>query len=685
MHIGSSLDPTISLFEPCKDSLDQWSKRFCLQTIQTGVNKQVSSSASIEFYNSVIEGVRGYHNTVLSGVEVNNSKLALPPKVKLDVNNIPKAQLALLDSYRQSNEENNPYQQLRSFNGKYYSISHDGIQKFSKELNGVYVRTLSGKSLPVHMPWSLTEIPGGSLNAKKLVKHVINTIADIKPVRENAYTEVPKILHNLANSNAESGIVIPSSQPPEFFKLCSVVSVEGTEINLEFKEWPVTVMADGCSTNVAAANKLSECFGFVTPNIRCTVHAADGSMKRLTNSKTMNVPEFSEFLPPFKTILRHFQLSGKSTSLLNNALEVLDLKTIHMMTFCPTRMAYLLSACAQVVKLLVPICDVLTTCGIKEEEREIFLSPKFQIILHILADLEPIFQKDYLKVLDSDDNLIISAYNVALKFVDHLTNSFKPERLNKFIEGLEEDANGNIIVHLKLADNTHGITLNYNHRPSRRMNSKLDAIKALSESLKTKLLENVTANVIDQSQSGTLVEMASAFDMSRTITLEERVVYLKQLHTLFGTNYVHKVNSEALAELEDDVGEWNHYTISITYPKKINASEDELTKQFRNIWPIFNQTWPKYREQKKTSHIDFFEHILSNHTITHPDLCEMVKILLAVAPSTGPLERSYSKLAKICYKDRNKILSKNLEILYLLSALNFPKIDYDKAISILEK
>ena len=63
--------------------LDTWSKKFCLQTIFTGVIKQVSNNASIEFYQTVMEGVGSYHNTVLSGVEVNKCKLAPPTKVKL--------------------------------------------------------------------------------------------------------------------------------------------------------------------------------------------------------------------------------------------------------------------------------------------------------------------------------------------------------------------------------------------------------------------------------------------------------------------------------------------------------------------------------------------------------------------------------------------------------------------------
>ena len=42
-------------------------------------------------------------------------------------------------------------------------------------------------------------------------------------------------------------------------------------------------------------------------------------------------------------------------------------------------------------------------------------------------------------------------------------------------------------------------------------------------------------------------------------------------------------------------------------------------------------------------------------------------ILLAVAPNTSPLERSYSKLAKICYKDRSRLTTPNLEALFLLA------------------
>ena len=91
-------------------------------------------------------------------------------------------------------------------------------------------------------------------------------------------------------------------------------------------------MADGCATNIASSNQLTEYLGFLSSSICCVVHATDGSVKQMTNSKTMNFPDLSEFIPTLKAILCHFQLSGKSTALLNVALEMMDMKTIHMMT-----------------------------------------------------------------------------------------------------------------------------------------------------------------------------------------------------------------------------------------------------------------------------------------------------------------------------------------------------------------
>ena len=71
----------------------------------------------------------------------------------------------------------------------------------------------------------------------------------------------------------------------------------------------------------------------------------------------------------------------------------------------------------------------------------------------------------------------------------------------------------------------------------------------------------------------------------------------------------------------------------------------------------------------------FWKKVLEEYSIDFPNICELILILLAISPGTGPLERSYSKLAKTCYKDRAKLSSDTLEVLYLLCTLQVKNHD----------
>ena len=413
-------------------------------------------------YDTVIEGVHEYHSTVIAGIEINNQKIAPPSKVVLNKDNIHVTQSALLKSYENDTGETNPYQDLRSYYGKFYSLMHDGIPKFATELNGAYVRTLSSSTTSTisFVPWSLTEIPRGSLNTKKSVSHLIHLISTICPVKENAYVSV---LNHMSNQVAENSVI--SLSPPQYFKCCKLIHIDDKKIQLEIEDWSVCIMADGCATNIAASIQLTEYLGFLSPSIRCVVHAADGSVKRMTNSKTMNFLDLSEFIPTLKVILRHFQLSGKSTALLKEALEMMDMKTIHMMTYCPTRMSYLLTASTQIVNLLVPLSDVLATTNIREEERSLFMSPKGMILVHLLADLKKIFFKNYVKILDYHDGLIISSYQISISFAEKMKD-FETKLTDNFVENLKEDIKGNSITEIKKKVSVHSINLNFTNKPS---------------------------------------------------------------------------------------------------------------------------------------------------------------------------------------------------------------------------
>ena len=53
---------------------------------------------------------------------------------------------------------------------------------------------------PLTLPWSLTEIQGGSLNASKLCDHIFNTMKSVDPVQDAADAVIVKSLSQYHNS-----------------------------------------------------------------------------------------------------------------------------------------------------------------------------------------------------------------------------------------------------------------------------------------------------------------------------------------------------------------------------------------------------------------------------------------------------------------------------------------------------
>ena len=118
------------------------------------------------------------------------------------------------------------------------------------------------------------------------------------------------------------------------------------------------------------------------------------------------------------TLLYFFFLlsfSGKRTCALNK-IDVMGMKKVHMMSFCPTGMAHLLTADVHSVKLLVPLCNVLISLEVKKEQRDVFLMPKSMFILHALAGLKKPFQKQFLKALNTDQFIDIDVYRINSTF-----------------------------------------------------------------------------------------------------------------------------------------------------------------------------------------------------------------------------------------------------------------------------
>ena len=125
------------------------------------------------------------------------------------------------------------------------------------------------------------------------------------------------------------------------------------------------------------------------------------------------------------------------------------------------------------------------------------------------------------------------------------------------------------------------------------------------------------------------------------------------------------------------------------YPPKLNCTESELISEFNSCWSVLGKTWLKFKDTnpQPTQMLRFWIHILEEYSIECPNLADLVFILLSISPGTGPLERSFSTLAKICFKDRSSISVEVLEVLYLLSILNVSDDEqlFEKAREILQK
>ena len=88
-------------------------------------------------------GLRGFYDIVLGYVEVDGKRIP-PPKVHVNNHNITLTEKGLLEAFKTLDVSGrcnvSPYKALRGPFSKWYSVFHDGIQKFGMELNDSNIR-----------------------------------------------------------------------------------------------------------------------------------------------------------------------------------------------------------------------------------------------------------------------------------------------------------------------------------------------------------------------------------------------------------------------------------------------------------------------------------------------------------------------------------------------------------------
>ena len=648
-------------------------KEFCCSVVHTGCKKMTSNVATIENYEAAISGIQlhyEYYKTYL-GTAYPGALIPAPVKLALNTHNINDVQRAILDAYR-FDEKTSICETMRK--SPFWSLMHDGISKFGTEFNGVCLRGIDDEYDPIAVPFILQQMKGG-VNAFDTASAIIENIAQKLSVVNSAASEIETYMAMHFPDQ-----LIP--KPPSYFKLGKLGDIEdeGKKIHINLSDdMPICNTGDGVAVNVKAARVLRDCYGMLSPDLRCAAHIADGVLKRLAKSKTMSVAEVTELYTCLRTIIKHFEASIKNKELLDECMEILEMSPVHLISWCQTRMAHFLSACRLVNESLVALYDVMYNRKIRVDERDVFFTANNIYIVKVLADIEPFFQKLYLRKADKTSCLASTVYNTQQSFADTMKAIATPSA-DKFHDSLFFDENGNLMCIIKVGDNEHTLLLNHPHKKTRGVTEiqRLQNVKDTLASLKTKIKDNMVENILDQCSEETFFYNWSGLDLEIPLSTADRVARLHELISLFCTETSHLVSKYTNStENDTEADKYFEHEVYLHYPKKIDCSVPELKSQTEEALVTVGQLWLKEVnaakfEKRPKNQLNVWKQVLSLHSLQFPLFCQLVQINIATAPNTSPLERSYTKLQMLTEKRRSRTSPPNLEIRWLISALDIP-------------
>ena len=118
----------------------------------------------------------------------------------------------------------------------------------------------------------------------------------------------------------------------------------------------------------------------------------------------------------------------------------------------------------------------------------------------------------------------------------------------------------------------------------------------------------------------------------------------------------------------------------------LDVSAEVVITEFKNFYPICNQKWMagEYGKDLKDGDNSFCKHLLSLYVVSHLHICKLVEIIFSIAGNTSLLEKSYSRLAKMCPKDGNKLSTPPMETRYIIGIAKDRDFDYESARKIME-
>ena len=119
---------------------------------------------------------------------------------------------------------------------------------------------------------------------------------------------------------------------------------------------------------------------------------------------------------------------------------------------------------------------------------------------------------------------------------------------------------------------------------------------------------------------------------------------------------------------------WEGYSVHLHYQPAIDeCSSDNLLAELKRSWPTINSPWmlesnlARVENRKPNQHLIWIK-FQQEYFLEFPNVVRLCQIMVTTPANTSPLERSYTKLQLA--KRRNHFTSENLEVLYLLAAIN---------------
>ena len=104
---------------------------------------------------------------------------------------------------------------------------------------------------------------------------------------------------------------------------------------------------------------------------RCSSLAADYSLKRIVKSESMRFEEVKCLYMAVQKVVKHFSCNVKCKELLEKAMEINEMeKGVLLIYRHATRMGHFLTACDKSNSLLVPLYNIMYSCGTMKEGRD---------------------------------------------------------------------------------------------------------------------------------------------------------------------------------------------------------------------------------------------------------------------------------------------------------------------------